>query len=99
MIIDISYNIDEKVVFMMIDSNTTLEVLFEIAKKTLNELNMEEEFIVKELFRGFEWNRIAKGNRITLGSMFLNFSLVEGEKIIKKLDKTSQNQQRYLKIV
>ena len=47
MIIDISYNIDEKVVFMMIDSNTTLEVLFEIAKKTLNELNMEEEFIVK----------------------------------------------------
>ena len=32
---------------MMIDSNTTLEVLFEIAKKTLNELNMEEEFIVK----------------------------------------------------
>lgn len=80
---------------MIITSNTSLNDLFEIAIKTTENLTPNEEFIVKDLFRGFEWNRIPKGNRTKLGSQF--FSYVNSDKCenIIALNKTPQNQQRY----
>ena len=80
---------------MIITSDTSLNDLFEIAVKTINSLSPNEEFIVKDLFRGFEWNRIPKGNRTKLGSLF--FSYVNSDKCenVIALDKTAQNQQRY----
>jgi hypothetical protein len=33
----------------------------------------EETFLVKDLFKGYEWNRILKGDRLMLGSMFLSY--------------------------
>lgn len=83
---------------MNVTSNTSLDELFEIVKSTLAELNTGEEFIVKELFRGFEWNRIAKGTRTKLGSMVFNFANHEGSTIIGPLGKTPQNQQKYKKL-
>jgi hypothetical protein len=83
---------------MKIDVNTTLKELFEIAKNTINEVEQGEEFIVKELFRGIEWNRIAKGNRTKLGAMFFSFSENEGNGIIVGIGKTPQNQQKYRKL-
>ena len=53
----------------MVDMNTSLQDLFEIVIRTLDDVKTGESFIVKELFRGFEWNRIKKGNRTKLGSM------------------------------
>ena len=82
---------------MKITEETKLEELFVIAKDTVNEVKQGEQFIVKELFRGFEWNRIAKGDRTKLGGMF--FSYVKNEATnIKSLDKTAQNQQKYEKL-
>lgn len=80
---------------MIITSNTSLNDLFEIAIKSTENLTPNEEFIVKDLFRGFEWNRIPKGNRTKLGSQF--FSYVNSDKCenIIALNKTPQNQQRY----
>lgn len=83
---------------MNVTSNTSLEELFVIVKNTLNELISGEEFIVKDLFRGFEWNRITKGNRTKLGSMVFNFANHEGSIIIAPLGKTPQNQQKYKKL-
>lgn len=83
---------------MKVTTNTSLEELLIISKDTLNELQTGEIFIVKELFRGFEWNRIAKGNRTKLGSMFFNYANNEGETIIEPLGKTPQNQQQYKRI-
>ena len=83
---------------MMINENTTLNELFLIVKLTLNELNPGEEFIVKDLFKGFQWNRISKGNRTRLGSMVFNFANNEGSDIIEILGKTPQNLQIYKKI-
>ena len=83
---------------MNVTINTSLDELFTIVKNTLNELNSGEEFIVKDFFRGFEWNRIGKGNRTKLGSMVFNFANHEGSTIIAPLDKTPQNQQKYKKL-
>ena len=83
---------------MKIDSNTTLKELFKIAKDTVNEVEPGEEFIVKELFRGFEWNRISKGNRTKLGGQFFSFAQNAGNGFIEILGKTAQNQQKYRKL-
>ena len=32
-----------------------------------------EIFLVKDLFKGYEWNRIAKRDRLMLGSLFLSY--------------------------
>lgn len=82
----------------MVDVNTSLQNLFEIAVTTLEDVEAGEIFIVKELFRGFEWNRIAKGNRTKLGSMMYAYALGEGAEALEPLDKTPQNQQRYRKL-
>jgi len=83
---------------MTIDSTTSLNDLLTIAKETvLTDVNSNENFIVKELFRGFEWNRIDKGNRTKLGSMFYNYAKNEGFNFIEELGKTPQNQQKYRK--
>jgi len=83
---------------MGIDSYTSLKELMSIAKETVAELRQDEQFIVKELFRGFEWNRIAKGDRTKLGSMFFNYAENEGSTLILPLGKTPQNQQMYKKL-
>ena len=83
----------------MVDINTSLQDLFEIVIKTLDDVNAGEVFIVKELFRGFEWNRIKKGNRTKLGSMVLAYANSdEGASVLETLGKTPQNQQIYKKL-
>ncbi|MEG1415619.1 MAG: DUF1413 domain-containing protein [Clostridium sp.] len=81
----------------MITKSTSLEDLFNQAVGTLSDLEPGEIFIVKQLFRGFEWERIEKGNRTKLGSMFFSYANNAGAEIIVPLNKTAQNQQRYEK--
>ncbi len=83
---------------MQIDSNTSLRALMQIAKDAINELHDDEEFIVKDLFKGFEWNRIDKVNKSRLGALFFNFSKNDVELIIIGTGKTHQNQQKYKKL-
>ncbi len=83
----------------MVDMNTSLQDLFEIVIRTLDDVKTGESFIVKELFRGFEWNRIKKGNRTKLGSMVLAYANSnDGSSVIEPLGKTPQNQQIYKKL-
>jgi hypothetical protein len=82
---------------MRIDSTTSLQDLMNVATATIAEVDQGEEFLVKDLFRGFEWNRIAKGNRTKLGSMFYNYALHQASAQLMPLGKTPQNQQKYKK--
>ena len=82
----------------MITPQTTLIELFELAKKATNDVASGEIYIVKDLFRGFEWNRIFKGDRTKLGSMYFSYAQNEGSTDIVPLGKTPQNQQQYRKI-
>lgn len=82
----------------MIDKDTSLNDLFDIAINTIADVNKGEEFIVRDLFRGFEWNRIPLGNRTKLGSMVLAYSNADGEGVIAAVRKTPQNQQIYTRL-
>ena len=81
----------------MITNQTTLKQLFDLAKKSTNDVEIGEIYVVKDLFRGFEWNRIPKGNRTKLGSMYFSYAQNESNCDITPLGKTPQNQQKYEK--
>ena len=82
----------------MVTQKTSLDDLFNIVTTTLPDVAAGEIFIVKDLFRGFEWNRIEKGKRRRLGSMVFTWANNKGSSVIQPLDKTPQNQQRYQKL-
>lgn len=70
--------------------------LLEEALRETECLNEGEVFLVKDLFKGYVWNRIPRKNRLLLGTLFLNWvNKTVGN--IKAIEKTSSNQQQYKK--
>lgn len=74
----------------MIDVNELLE----IAIKEVENLMDTEIFLVKDLFKGYEWNRIPRNDRLLLGTLFLNYVNKTNGKI-QAIEKTSSGQQKY----
>lgn len=77
----------------MIDVNELLEN----AISEVDNLSYNETFLIKELFKGYEWNRIPRNSRLLLGTLFLNYVNSESHEV-KAIDKTSSGQQKYIKI-
>jgi len=73
------------------------KLLDEAIKETDN-LNDGEVFLVKDLYKGYFWNRIPRRTRLLLGILFLNH-IRKTNGIIKAIEKTSSNQQRYQKTI
>ena len=76
----------------MQDMNTLLETALSEAKN----LKEGESFLIKDLFKGYLWNRIPKGDRLLLGSLFLGYVNMNDCQI-KVIHKGSSGQQRYMK--
>lgn len=73
------------------------KLLQEAIQETEN-INDGEIFLVKDLFKGYIWNRIELRDRLLLGILFLDYvHQVEGP--LCAIEKTSSHQQRYQKIV
>jgi hypothetical protein len=72
--------------------------LLTAAIKELSNLTTGEVFLVKDLFKGYEWKRLDISTRLTLGILFLNEIRNNASLGITLLDKTSSNQQKYKKI-
>ncbi|MDU5081286.1 single-stranded DNA-binding protein [uncultured Tissierella sp.] len=69
------------------------ELLAIAIEETIN-LNQGENFLVRDLFKGYEWNRISRSERLLLGTLFLNYvNNTEGQ--IRAIEKTSSGQQKY----
>lgn len=71
-------------------------------KKAISEISYlknGEQFLVKDLFKGYEWNRLGIGERRILGSLFLN-EVKNGhlQFQIGVVNKNSANQQLYMKL-
>ena len=69
--------------------------LLQEAIKTLDQLESGDSFVVKDLFPGIRWNKFPKNERLTLGTLFLNYAKTEGSNKITPDGKNSANQQRY----
>jgi hypothetical protein len=76
---------------------TSVNVLIEIGKSELSNILIEEVFLVRDLFKGYEWNRISRSDRLLLGTLFLNYIKTNNTGIIP-IEKTSSGQQRYKRI-
>lgn len=74
-----------------------VNALLEQAVREVTNLNPGEIFLVKDLFRGYEWNRISRSERLLLGTLFLNYVKTHCG-VADILEKTSSGQQRYAKI-
>lgn len=51
----------------------TVNKLLDIAKAELSNFLPGEVFLVRNLFKGYEWNRISYSDRLLLGTLFLNY--------------------------
>lgn len=57
-------------------------------------LHSNEVFLVRDLFKGYEWNRISRSDRLLLGTLFLNYVHTSGTHL-EPIEKTSSGQQKY----
>ncbi len=79
--------------FDFMDVNNLLEYAINESKLIVK----DEIFLVKELFKGYEWNRIPRKDRLLLGTLFLNhINKLNGT--IVPIEKTSSGQQKYKKL-
>ena len=72
--------------------------LLETAKKEIKNLDKGDTFVVKDLFKGYDWNKIDRADRLRLGVLFLSWAQGDGKKIIKIEEKTHSGQQAYIKL-
>ena len=76
----------------------TVNELLDKAKAELSNLLPSEVFLLRDLFKGYEWNRISRSDRLLLGTLFLNY--IKSEDIgVAPIEKTSSGQQRYRRIM
>jgi len=73
-----------------------VNALLEEAVRETRLLEPGEVFLVRDLFKGYLWNRIPRGERLLLGSLFLS-SVGSHDYQISVHDKGVSGQQRYRK--
>ena len=73
----------------------TANILLIEAINELNNLEEGESFIVKDLFKGYLWNRVPRSERLLLGTLFLNYIKTEREHEIIPDGKNAVRQQKY----
>ena len=79
----------------MSEVNDLLEkAIQETAIQETDKLINGEVFLVKDLFKGYEWNRIPRNNRLLRGTLFLNY-INSKKSNIMAIEKTTSGQQKY----
>lgn len=73
---------------------TTANDLLNKAIDETKNLHANEVFLVRDLFKGYEWNRISRRNRLLLGTLFLNY-VHTSRTNLRPIEKTSSGQQKY----
>ena len=81
-----------------ITAETEVDTLVTYAISVVPHLSSGEQFTCRELFHGYEWNRLSNGKRAQVGSGFYHqYAKNESISQVEILDKTAQNQQKYRK--
>lgn len=71
------------------------DLLIQAIIEETKHLYADEIFLVRDLFKGYEWNRISRRDRLLLGILFLNYVNTSGAHL-KLIEKTSSGQQKYM---
>jgi hypothetical protein len=74
-----------------------VDTLLKSAIAESGKLEVGESFLVRDLFKGYEWNRIPRGDRLLLGSLFLSY-VGSRDCHIAVIEKGVSGQQRYQKV-
>ena len=69
----------------------TAQDLLDAATAELDNLYSGEVFLVKDLFKGYVWNRVPRSIRLMLGTLFLNYAQQHPEQL-QVIAKTSSGQ-------
>lgn len=69
--------------------------LLTLAIKETQFVEPNEVFLLRDLFKGYEWNRISRSDRLLLGTLFLNYVSTNDSRI-SAIEKTSSGQQKYI---
>lgn len=69
--------------------------ILEQAIQEISYISVEEQFMLKDLFKGYEWNRITQGERRKLGMLFFNY--VESQSRIEVTENTKGQKIYFLK--
>ena len=81
-----------------ITNETEIELLIEHAVSEVPNLKSGEQFMVRDLFIGFEWNRLSNYVRAKVGAGFYyEYAKVESLTEVEILAKSARNQQLYRK--
>lgn len=84
----------------MINEKTPSEELLKIAIKSAVEIaRPHEKFIVRDLFKVVDWKHVKRLTRKELGLKFYDYVVGEGSDMFETFDKTSENPQRYRKLL
>jgi len=70
---------------------TNIKELLEYAKKETEHIQVGEGFTLKDLFKGYEWNRIPKRDRHKLGRYFFDYSM-ESDDLVFSTDNPDRAQ-------
>ncbi len=71
----------------------TVNELLEIVISETEKLNVDEVFLIRDLFKGYEWNRISKSDRLLLGTLYLNCVRNNPQnRNVEPIEKTSSGQ-------
>lgn len=76
---------------------STVNELLRIAQSELLNIQLGEVILLRDLFKGYEWNRISRSDRLLLGTLFLNY-IKTNDIGIAPIEKTSSGQQRYKRV-
>ena len=67
------------------------------ARESIKQIQPGTKFVVKELFEGYEWNSLPKGDRLSFGRSFKN-AVDNGQFAgVKHIGKRPNNSAEYLK--
>ena len=81
-----------------ITNETDIESLITHAISEVPNLQSDEKFMVRDLFIGYEWNRLSNYTRAQVGAKFYyDYAKVEGLSQVEILAKSARNQQLYRK--
>lgn len=70
------------------------DMLLARAIEETKNIKKDEIFLVRDLFKGYEWNRISRSDRLLLGTLFLHY-INTSEGRLEPIEKTSSGQQKY----